>query len=144
MKKELNIYIDMDDVLADFNGEINAVKRFENEINFFYNLKPILDNVVYVNSLVKKGYNINILSASPNNRADNDKLNWLKKYLPCINNIIIMRNGENKADFVKTKGINILFDDYGKNCNDFINRGYMAYKVDKDNNIKKLFERLSF
>ena len=31
MRKEINIYCDMDGVLADFNAEPNAVERFETQ-----------------------------------------------------------------------------------------------------------------
>ena len=56
---------------------------------------------------------------------------WLKKYAPFIRpeNIIIMRVGQNKADFMKTeKGI--LFDDFGKNCKEWQDNGNFAIKVD--------------
>ena len=106
---KINIYVDMDGVLADFNREVNALDRFDNEVGFFYNLQPIVKNVDYVNKLVANGYNVCILSASPNEQADFDKLVWLHTYMPQVKNITIMRVGQNKADFVKTKGINILF-----------------------------------
>ena len=139
MKKDLFIYVDMDGVLADFNNEPNAIERFDNEVGFFYNLQPIVKNVNFVNALVKNGYNVCILSASPNEQADFDKLVWLHTHMPQIKNITIMRVGQNKADFVKTKGINVLFDDYGKNCRDFEKCGYSACKVDTENTIEKLF-----
>ena len=143
MKKEkMCIYIDMDGVLADFDKEPRALERFRNEVGFFSNLQPIIHNVDYVNYLIACGFNVCILSASPNEQADFDKLIWLHTYMPQVKNITIMRVGQNKADFVKTKGINILFDDYGKNCRDFESRGYMACKVDTSNTIQKLFEGL--
>lgn len=143
MKKEkMCIYVDMDGVLADFDREPKALERFKNEVGFFSNLQPIIHNVDYVNYLIACGFNVCVLSASPNEQADFDKLIWLHMYIPKLKNIIIMRVGENKADFVKTKGINILFDDYGKNCRDFESRGYRACKVDTSNTIQKLFEGL--
>jgi 5'(3')-deoxyribonucleotidase len=132
----------MDGVLADFNAEKNAVERFAVESGFFFNLKPITKNVEFVNLLIANGFNVCILSASPNEQADFDKLVWLHMYLPKVKNITLMRNGQNKADFVKPNAINLLFDDYGKNCRDFINRGYSALKVDSENTIEKLFRGL--
>ena len=141
-KKKLCIYVDMDGVLADFDNEPNALERFKQENGFFFNLKPINKNVEYVNYLIKCGFNVCVLSASPNEQADFDKLMWLNIHLPQLQNAIIMRVGQNKADFVKTKGINILFDDYGKNCRDFESRGYKACKVDSEHTIQRLFEGL--
>lgn len=142
--KELNIYVDMDGVLANFNAEPNAVERFKNELGFFERLKPIQSNVSFVNKLIENNFNVFILSASPNDNADNDKIKWLKRFLPHLQpqNIIIIRNGQNKADFVLTKENNILFDDYGKNCRDFLNRGYMSCQVKKYLTIRKLFQEL--
>lgn len=133
----------MDGVLADFNKEPNAVERFKIEENFFYKLKPIKSNVNAIKELIKNGFNVYILSASPHERAGIDKLKWLDKYLPQMKkeNIIIMRNGENKADFVKTKDNNILLDDYGKNCEDFIKRGYKSLQVKKYHSIKRLLKQ---
>ena len=122
----------MDGVLADFFGVDNAVERFENEEDFFFNLEPIKENVEFIRKLVESGESVRILSASPNKRSDNDKIKWLKKYMPFIKsrNIIIMRNGQNKSEFVKTKGLNILFDDYGKNCRQWEEKeNHIAIKV---------------
>lgn len=142
LKEKMCIYVDMDGVLADFNNEPNALERFKQESGFFFNLKPINNNVDYVNYLIGLGFNVCVLSASPNEQADFDKIVWLHMYMPKLKNITIIRLGDNKADYVKTKGLNILFDDYGKNCRDFINRGYSACKVDSENTIEKLFRGL--
>ena len=132
MRKKKYYYCDMDGVLADFNNEPQALERFEKEKGFFYNLKPIEENIEFIKALVDSGESVRILSASPNKIADDDKIKWLRKYMPYINKnrIIIIRNGQNKADFVETKGKNILFDDYGKNCNQWEEKPkHKAYKV---------------
>lgn len=132
MRKKVYYYCDMDGVLADFLAEPQAVARFENEKGFFANLKPIKANIEIIRVLVENGASVRILSASPNEQADHDKKIWLKNHMPFIKvrNIILMRNGQNKADYTKTKGCNLLFDDYGKNCEQWEERpNHKAIKV---------------
>ena len=128
---KMNIYVDMDGVIADFNNEPKALERFQVEKGFFKKLHVM--NEYGINALLKdKNINVFILSASPNRQADKDKRKWLKYYYPQIKskNIIFCRLGENKADYMKTeKGI--LLDDYGKNCLLWRKRGNTAIQVKK-------------
>ena len=80
------IYCDMDGVLADFDKVENAVARYKDEPNFFYNLEPIIENVNAIKKLIAQNYQVKILSKSPHQNADNDKRKWLAKYLPEIEN----------------------------------------------------------
>lgn len=133
------IYCDMDGVVADFNNEPNAVARFKVEKGFFFKLKPIEINVKAVKELAR--YNeVYILTASPNPRADKDKIKWLKKYMPFIakENIIICRNGERKVDFMKSD-LGILLDDYGKNLQEWgVKRGNIGFKISESQTIADL------
>ena len=117
MKK---IFLDLDGTLAKFNVK-NALKRFDNEKGFFAKLGAY-KNIEKINEMAKAG-NVYIISVSPNEQADNDKMIWIKKYLPNvkIENIVLCRLGENKAEIIENKyNIKIdkncmLLDDYTKN-----------------------------
>lgn len=127
IKNYLTIYCDMDGVLADFFIEKNAVERFKSEKGFFYNLKPISENVNALKELYEKGYRIKVLTTSPHNRADREKRLWLKKHLSFIDkkDIIFGRPNKRKIDYLtlckRTKAI--LIDDYGKNIQEWLYGG---------------------
>lgn len=130
MKK---IFIDLDGTVARFNVP-RALERFATEKGFFKNLKAYA-GIDYVNALAKSGV-VYVISASPNLQADNDKIEWLSKYLPNIplKNITICRVGENKAEIIKNKyQIEIdntcyLLDDYTKNLTEWESAGGVGIK----------------
>ena len=144
----INLFLDLDGTLAKFNSKRNALKRFDNEIGFFANLKPY-KYIEFVNSLAtKEGVSVYIISATPNEQADKDKLVWIKKYLNQINdkNICFCRLNENKAKVIKDK-LNItidnnclLLDDYTKNLIEWQNLNGIGIKritSKADNSTKK-------
>ena len=142
MKK---IVLDLDGTLARFNVR-NALERFDKEVGFFANLLAY-KNIEIVNELAKTNQ-LYIISASPNEQADNDKMFWIDKYLPNVNveNITLCRLGQNKAQIIQDK-YNIvineecyLLDDYIKNLNEWENFGGKGIKrITKvaDNSTKK-------
>jgi 5'(3')-deoxyribonucleotidase len=134
------IYCDMDGVLADFDKVPNAVERYKKEKNFFYNLEPISENVKAIKELIEKNYIVKILSKSPNENADKDKIKWLEKYLPEIKkqNMIFARPHQTKISFVNEleKNFSILLDDYSKNIDEWRNENGIALTITKENTIK--------
>ena len=130
MKK---IFLDLDGTLARFNVR-NALQRFDNEIGFFANLLAY-KGIEEINDMAKAG-NVYVISASPNEQADNDKMKWIEKYLPAlqITNIVLCRLGENKAQVIKSQlNINIdsetyLLDDYTKNLTEWESAGGVGIK----------------
>lgn len=124
-----NVYVDMDGVIADFNNEPHALERFTTEKGFFKSLK-VINKGAFEMLMNNKEINLFVLSASPNKQADKDKLAFLKFHFPKLKRkqVIFCRNGQNKADFMKTeKGV--LLDDYGKNCEQWRERGNVAIQV---------------
>ena len=140
---KINIYVDMDGVLADFNAEPDGVARFRTEKGFFKRLKVLPKNARALRKLIADGnYNVYILSASPNAAADGDKRAWLKRHRIKITdgNIIFCRNHERKVDFMKTAD-GILFDDYGKNIREWVdgNPQNAGFKIEADGSLARGF-----
>jgi 5'(3')-deoxyribonucleotidase len=142
MKK---IFLDLDGTLARFNVR-NALERFDKEVGFFANLLAY-KNIEVVNELAKTNQ-LFVISASPNEQADKDKMVWIDKYLPNINveNITLCRLGQNKAQIIQDKyNITIneecyLLDDYTKNLIEwetFGGKGIKRLTIVSDNSTKK-------
>ncbi len=127
------LFIDLDGTVAKFNVR-NALERFDKEKGFFAKLGAYV-GIEIVNELAKNN-NIYVISASPNEQADKDKMTWLEKYLPNISkeNITFCRLGQNKAKIIEDKySIKIdsnclLLDDYTKNLNEWESFGGKGIK----------------
>ena len=146
----IKLFVDLDGTLARFNVR-NALKRFDKEEGFFANLLAY-KGIEVVNELANE-IELFVISASPNEQADNDKMIWLNKYLPNINNdnITICRLGQNKAQIIQDK-YNIvidnncyLLDDYTKNLNEWESFGGVGIKrlTQVSDNSRKLWKGLT-
>lgn len=128
----MKFYYDLDDTLADFQAEPNALERFKHEVGFFYSLKP----TSLVERIKKLPTEIHILSTSPNEQADKDKREWVRKHLPQVKdeNIILVRDNNDKAKYAKG---NVLIDDHTPNLLNWISQGGYGIKVANYHNCKK-------
>ena len=132
----IKLFLDLDGTLAKFNSKRNALQRFDNEKGFFANLKPY-KYIEEINKIAISGnVEVYIISATPNEQADLDKMTWIKTYLKDIKqeNICFCRLNENKAKVINNK-LNItidkecvLLDDYTKNLIEWNNLNGIGIK----------------
>lgn len=129
----MKLFIDLDGTLADFNGQPNALDRYQTEKGFFANLEPT--SLVKELSYIQDTKNIYILSTSPNKQADQDKLEWVKKHVPSLNlsQVILVRDNIEKRKFALN---NTLIDDHTPNLLDWLEHGGQVIKVINDHNGK--------
>jgi len=149
----IKLFLDLDGTLAKFNSKRNALQRFDNEKGFFANLKPYKYIEVINEIATKENVEVYIISATPNEQADLDKMAWIKTYLKDIkqDNICFCRLNENKAKVIKDK-LNItidnqciLLDDYTKNLIEWKNLNGIGIKrlTSKANNSRKIWKDYS-
>lgn len=119
MEKKI-VYVDMDNVLVDFQSGINSLSeeqkeeyqdRYDEIPNIFSKMKPLKGAIEGV-ELLAQHYEIYILSTAPwnNPSAWEEKLLWIKKYLGEVGYkrlILSHHKNLNKGDF--------LIDDKEKN-----------------------------
>ncbi len=141
------IFIDMDGVLATFHPE-KSLEEISSP-GYFASLEPqqnVVDAIRYIVRNAKDDTRLYILSSVLNDRAANEKMDWLKYYLPELsdqNSMLMVPYGENKSAFVKTitgevKEDDILLDDFTKNLKSW--HGVGIKLLNPINNTKKSWQ----
>ena len=126
-EKIVRLFLDMDGTTARFYESEDALEKMW-EKGFFFSLKPYTGAIKALERLSAEGrIKIYIISACINPRAVMEKIQWLAKHMPFISmdDFIFVSMDEVKAEFVPggiQKG-DILFDDYTKNLNDWMEQG---------------------
>lgn len=155
--KGQRVVLDMDDTLAHFNQEKDALKRFSEEKNFFLILKPSKLLLYIQIAIIEHLFdleNVYVVSASPNSQADKDKAKWLEKHFKALpkENITFTRLGENKATHFMNKyhldkkdlSKYTLIDDYTKNLIEWQKNGGKVLKyINEYNNTKQHYKALN-
>ena len=99
------VFVDLDGTVAEYQnlpvdeyGDIDFVGY-----GVFKNSKPVMEVINKVQKLHDEGKQIYIVSASPNSIASEEKLEWVKKYLPFImeSRIFFVGNKNYKYVFLK-------------------------------------------
>lgn len=133
--KKVNLFIDMDGVLAVYHK--NTSKHMYTK-GFFLN-RPVIKHMMNLSKLLigTNDYEVYILSSVINSPyCVPEKNMWLEKYIPEIKqeNRIFVPYGQVKAEFVATKvnlenSVNVILDDYTNNLVKWKVPGALPIKV---------------
>lgn len=129
MKK--TYYFDVDGVLADFHSAYVHSRREEFcTYEYIRNLKPFVENVALVKSLIAEGNRVYISTKVANVDTQRARIEWLAEYLPEIPKyrVITILGNEKKCDKMRTKD-GILVDDKKENCRQWEKSGRQAILV---------------
>lgn len=148
IKKEC--YFDLDGTIYDLYGMKDWLKRIEDEKpNTFTNGKFIVNYNEFmecVKQLEKQGYIFNVISWLPydvtynyKKKCEQEKRNWIKKFLPFVKNVEIQSYGILKHTHVES---GILIDDNEKICRHWRNESRIALNVNKEFNVIKALKKL--
>ena len=107
-----NIFVDMDGIIAalstlpNMNGEIDFVNG---EVHRY--LKPVMPVINKLREIEKLGYNLFILSATPNSFSTEEKNEWLDKYFPIPKEKrYFVNQGKHKPEMLEDLATKLKFD----------------------------------
>lgn len=125
------LFVDLDGTTAMWNP--NGAWQSE---GYYKNLDP-MQNVIDALKKVaeEKGYELYILSAYPSKGAKQDKMEWVDKHIPFIDekHRLFVPFGENKAEFIEALGLTasgkLLISDYSPELHDWVEQKGWGLKV---------------
>ena len=121
--EKINIYIDMDGVQAVY-GKEDTVEQM-GKPGYFRN-RPVQENVVELMQALNIDEHINLVILSSVFKDDHsaaDKLLWLIEQDLGDVRVCFVPEGESKADYAVTSGLNVLIDDFSKNLFEWESKG---------------------
>lgn len=121
----MTYYWDMDGVLANFHKAYATDRAVALKREAMANLEPFTANVDTLRKLIAEGHTCYILTKAANTDGMMGKMDWLKKFVPEMDNdhIIVITKGR-KVDNIREDGI--LIDDDGANTRQWVRAGHEA------------------
>lgn len=130
---EITIYFDIDNTLGIFSyygNDALALKKSQMK-GFFRNIQCFEEAPYVIETLQNMGFNIKIITSCINTPyCKAEKLEWIKYYFPTIKetDIILIDNGQNKANYIENPEKSIIVDDFYANLMNCIDNGILAIK----------------
>ncbi len=121
--KTIDIYVDMDGVIAEYDIG-----------NFDYNtIRPLQSNIKRIKELMDRNINVRILTICKNNKIVDEKIEWIKKYMPFfdLKNVVFISKENKRYSGLSSKELKSEFLKLNINVNN------INMVVDDDNEIVK-------
>ncbi len=152
MKKSKVVYVDMDDVIADFykaaahpiDGKVREERMFDP--SFFLALDPVPGAKAGIFQLIKMGFDVWILSQpfSLLPESYSEKAQWIQLHFPqLVNKIILTQDkGLNVGDFLIDDNEKKWQEKFERNGGKFVHFSYGGYNLDRMRNPEGLWSEI--